>query len=372
MKYFKLFIVLVLMASCSTKSKIDELLLSPQDFSGEFKGKKIELITLHNDNIAVQLSNYGARILSLIVPDKDGNYRDVVWGYANITDFINASDQSSGAIVGRYGNRINAGKFTLDSVEYTLPVNSGGNHLLGGDEGFASQVWDIESVSDSSVTMRYFSADMEAGYPGNLTITLTYTLTRECTIELYYTATTDRPTILNPTNHAYFNLNGDTSVINDHELTLAADNFTPTDNTLIPTGEIISLLGTPLDFTTPHTLGERIENEEYEPIKIGHGYNHNMILNSRSIETKQAVLYSPESGIEMTTYTDCPAIQIYTCNYSNEEEIGKRGLKCFRRSAIALEAQNFPDAPNHSNFPSSVLREGEQYTQTTIYSFSVR
>lgn len=372
MKKILLVSALCMLFSCSTKTAtIDSMLVNEKDFVGEIDGKKVELVTLKNGNIAAQFTNFGARLVSLVVPDAEGNFTDVVWGYSSLENYINATDQYSGPIVGRYGNRINKGIFTLDSVEYSVTINNDGNHLHGGVGGFSTRVWEVKSVSEKSVVMSYFSADGEEGYPGNATLEVTYTLNDNCALEIDYKATTDAPTVINPTSHAYFNLNGDASSALEHVLTMKASNYTPTIVGLIPTGEIASVLDTPLDFTTPHSVGERI-NEEFEALKLGFGYDHNFVFDTVSLDVAQVELYSPKSGIVMTMNTDQPAVQFYSGNFMDGVDTGKRGDKHNYRTGIALEAQNYPDAPNHANFPNSVLREGETYTQTTIYTFSVK
>ncbi len=360
-----------LVASCAPEKKPEMALLNAKDFEATVDGKEIELFTIKNNDIAAQVTNFGARIVSLFALDKDGEYQDVVWGYESIDAYLKATDKYSGPVVGRFGNRIGKGQFTLDGREYQLSINDGENHLHGGAGGFSTKIWDAKQLNDSTVTMSYFSADGEEGYPGNLTITLTYTATADCALKLTYSATTDQTTIINPTSHAYFNLNGTSDNAMEHTLMIAADSFTPTDKGLIPTGEIRSVAGTPLDFRAATTIGERIESD-YEPIVFGGGYDHNWIFSKQSLEHPQVRLYSAKSGIEMIMYTDQPAVQFYSGNFMDGIDTGKRGDKHNYRTGVALEAQNYPDAPNHDNFPSSVLKIGETYTQTTIYKFSIR
>ncbi len=359
---------LALLLACCTEPANNDLLLNEADFDAVVDSKQVELVTLRRGDISAQFTNFGARVVSLIVPNKSGKLTDVVWGYPSIEAYINAGDQYSGPIVGRFGNRLGDAKFSIDGIEYKVDVNENDNHLHGGVEGFSTQIWAVESKCDTMVRMSYTALDGEMGYPGNLKLDVEYSLTEDCALVISYTATSDAPTVVNPTSHAYFNLNGDDSSILDHTLMIAADSFTPTNDKLIPTGEIRPVESTPLDFTQPTAIGARIE-QEYEPLKFGSGYDHNFVFTEITESKPQAVLYSAVSGITMEVYTDQPAIQFYSGNFMNGNEIGKRGLHHNRRSGVALEAQNFPDAPNHENFPRSVLRPGETYRQVTKYKF---
>ena len=333
------------------------------------------------NGMTVQLTNYGARIAALWVPSADG-FKDVVWGYDSIDAYLNAGDKYSGPVVGRYGNRIKDGKFTLDGKEYRLTVNENGNQLHGGAGGFSTKVWDAEQFTDAegnpAVKMTYLSADGEEGYPGNLTISVTYTLTPENEVAIDYSATTDAPTVLNPTSHVYYNLHGTSAKSTDsHLMTIYADGYTPTDAELIPTGEIAPVEGTPMDFRTATAIGARMDTPDFEPLRFGKGYDHNWVLNKTTDGTHTgahiaAEVYEPETGIVMKIYTDQPGLQFYAGQGMDGKETGKRGDIHNVRSGIALETQNFPDAPNHENFPSSVLRPGETYTQHTVYAFSLK
>ena len=349
-------------------------LLNEADYQTEIDGKPVGLYTLQSEGITMQVTNYGARIASLFVADREGNPTDVVLGYPTIDGHLNG-DGYAGPIVGRYGNRIGKGIFTLDGVEYTTTINNGENHLHGGVGGWSTHAWNVDAASDNSITLSYLSADGEEGYPGNVIITVTYTLCGNDLV-LDYRATTDAPTVLNPTSHCYFNLHGDSEVsTNSHILKINAAEFTPTDAGLIPTGEIAALEGTPLDFRTPTAIGERIE-AEFEALTFGAGYDHNFILDKATPNeaglTEAAVLYEPANGIEMTILTDQVALQFYSGNFFDGTSIGKADKALCYRAGIALEAQGYPDAPNHDNFPSTVLRPGEEYTQKTIYSFGVK
>lgn len=301
---------------------------------------------------------------------------DVVWGFEKIGDYIASPDNYCGPIVGRYGNRIGKGRFTLDGREYRLTINNGENHLHGGSGGFECRVWEAKEFTspegDPALDLSYRSPDGEEGYPGNLDITVTYTLTRNNELKIDYSATTDAPTVLNPTSHVYYNLHGTTARSTDsHLLTIHASRFTPTDAGLIPTGELLEVEGTPLDFRTPRTIGERIDDRSYEPLRFGNGYDHNWVLdNYRPHEIAPAAeLYEPATGIRMRILTDQPGLQFYAGQGMDGRETGKRGDRHAFRTGIALETQNFPDAPNHPNFPSAVLRPGEVYSQHTVYAF---
>ncbi|MCD8071661.1 MAG: galactose mutarotase [Alistipes sp.] len=352
-------------------------LLSPDDFHIHLDGKHVGLYTIQNENgMTLQLTNYGARIVALWVPDAEGNFRDVVFGYENIAGYRTATEDNTGPVVGRYGNRIARGKFTIDGNDYQLEQNNNGNNLHGGSTGFANQVWNAtESTVDGNpaVVMSYRASDGEGGYPGNLDISVTYSLTPDNRLVLRYEATTDAPTIVNPTSHAYFNLHGTSKKSSlSHYMTINADGFTATDADLIPTGEVVPVEGTPLDFRTATIIGERID-EDYQALRFGAGYDHNFVLSTGgSLTVPAAEVYEPATGIVMTVYTDQPGIQFYSGNFMDGSNVGKRGDVFNHRTGIALETQNFPDAPNHEHFPNSILRPGEVYTQTTVYAFGVK
>nr|WP_316615760.1 aldose epimerase family protein [uncultured Alistipes sp.] len=347
-------------------------------FDTVLDGSDVSLYTLRNDSgMVVQVTNYGARVVSLWVPDAKGDFQDVVWGYESIHDYLDSPDRFCGPVVGRYGNRIGKGQFTLDGKSYQLTLNDGENHLHGGADGFWNKVWIARPFEneqgEQAVEMSYRSPDGEEGYPGNLSIAVTYTLQKNNALKIEYQAMTDAPTILNPTSHNYFNLHGNTASSTDsHVLTIHADRFTPTDAGLIPTGALDSVAGTPLDFRVAQPIGSRID-ADFEPMKLARGYDHNWVLNKQGNEMSVAAeVYEPATGIVMKVETDQPGLQFYSGNFMDGTEIGKRGDRHNFRTGIALETQNFPDAPNHENFPSAVLRPGETYTQTCIYAFSVR
>ena len=371
-------LVLMIWSACTqTPQQNGPVALPASAFDTVLNGDSVTLYTLTNDSgMMVQLTNYGARIVALWVPDAAGDFKDVVLGYESIAEYLSSTDHFCGPIVGRYGNRIDKGSFTLDGKTYQLTINDGENHLHGGVHGFWDKVWKARPVNtttgEPAVEMSYLSADGEEGYPGNLTITVTYTLTQNNALKIEYRATTDSTTILNPTSHSYFNLHGTTSgSTNTHLLTLNADRFTPTDAGLIPTGELDSVAGTPMDFTQATLIGERID-ADFEPMKLAKGYDHNWVLKKTGKELSLAAeVYEPSTGIVMRIETDQPAIQFYSGNFMDGSQIGKRGEPHNYRTGIALETQNYPDAPNHENFPSAVLRPGETYTQTCIYAFSI-
>lgn len=364
-----------MMLSCAPKQQPEVTTLSglkPSDFTTEVEGKPIALYVLKNATGAEAcVTNWGGRLVSLMVPDKTGKMTDVVLGYDSIQAYI-ASTGNFGALIGRYGNRIANAKFSLDGEEYTLPANDNTNCLHGGPNGFDRQVWDAKQVADNAVELTYTSKDGEAGFPGNLNVKVTYTLTDENAIDIKYEATTDKKTVVNLTNHSYFNLSGvPGSTILDHQLSINADNYTPVDDLLIPTG-VETVEGTPMDLRTPIVIGDSIDND-FKQLKLGGGYDHNWVLNTNCDVTKvAATVYAPTSGILMEVYTNEPGLQIYCGNMMAEKETGKHGIVYPRRGAICLESQHYPDTPNHPNFPSCVLEPGETYHSECIYKFSVK
>ena len=367
------------LAGCAPKTETTTLpLIDKAAYETVVGGKPVSLYTLTNANgVTFQVTNYGARMVALWVPDRDGVMRDVTWGYETIGEMM-ADGSSSGPVVGRYGNRIAAGKFTLDGVEYQLALNNGVNHLHGGPTGWAMRVWDVAETVDQtrgqSIKMTLVSADGEEGYPGTVTISVTYTLTDKNELVLDYEATTDKPTVLNPTSHGYFNLHGTANkTILSHVMTINADGFTPTDGGLIPTGEIWPVEGTPMDFRTPTPVGDRID-ADYEVLKFGNGYDHNWVLNKTAPGevSLAAEVYEPSTGIVMQVHTDQPGIQFYAGTQMNGTDKGKYGEVHNKNTALALETQHFPDSPNHPQFPTTELRPGEVYTQHTVYTFSTK
>jgi aldose 1-epimerase len=348
-------------------------IINEQSFKGVHNGKPTGLYTLKNKNgLIVQVTNYGAIIVSILVPDHQGNFADVVQGYDTIDEYIKGNSPYMGAVCGRCANRIAKGKFTLLGKQYTLAVNNGPNHLHGGITGFSKVVWDVTSVSGSSVKMEYFSANGEEGYPGNLMVSVTYTLTDKNELRLDYFATTNKTTVVNLASHSYFNLAGEGSgSVYNQELVINGSFFTPTDETNIPTGEILSVKGTPMDFTKPKKIGSEIDNED-EQLKFGAGYDHNWVLKHR-IRTLglAAVAHDPVSGRVMEVLTTQPGVQLYTANWIDGEK-GKGGNKYGRRWAFCLETQHFADAINKPHFPSTILTPGQEYRHSCIYKFSTR
>lgn len=340
-------------------------------YQATVKGKKVALYTLKNKNgVTALITNYGARVVSLVVPDQHNNPTDVVLGYDSVKTYQKKGEPFFGAIIGRYGNRIAKGKFTLAGQSYQLQLNDGVNTLHGGNDGFFSQVWDAKKLNDQSVEMSYFSKDGEAGYPGNVNVKVVYTLTDDNGLQIDYTATSDKETILNLTNHAYFNLSGEgSSTITDHELQIDADGFTPVDTTLIPTGKIAPTKGTPFDFTTAKPIGKDITATD-EQLKNGKGYDHNFVLNKNTDNHAIATVKSPITGITLAIYTTEPGLQFYSGNFlTGAEKDGKGGKSYPYRSAFCLETQHFPDSQNQPSFPSTVLKPGVTYKTSTTYKF---
>ena len=345
-----------------------------KDFQKTIDGKATNLYNIKNNGIEVAITNYGARIVSLIVPDKKGNPTDVVVGQEKLEQYENGGDTYFGAIVGRYGNRIAKGKFKLDGKEYTLATNNGANHLHGGKTGFSRKVWDAQQVNDSTLSLTYVSSDGEEGYPGTLTAKVTYTATGNKSVKIDYEISTDKKTVVNLTNHSYFNLNGQGSgTINNHTIQLNADNFTPVDSTLIPIGKIVPVANTPLDFRKPTTIGARVNDTSDIQIKYGKGYDHNFVLNKNAGTglNKAAEVIGDNSGIQMDVFTSEPGVQFYGGNFMQGTNYIKGKKKDDFRTAFCLETQHFPDSPNQPSFPTTTLEPGKKYTSTTEYVFSV-
>jgi aldose 1-epimerase len=343
------------------------------DFGKTKDGKNVEIYTLTNSRGSeAKIITYGGIVVSLKVPDKQGKLGDVVLGFDTLADYENHSPYF-GALIGRYGNRIAKGKFMLDGHEYKLATNNGENHLHGGVKGFDKVVWTAKPSTDkhgANLELTYLSVDGEEGHPGNLNVQVVYTLTEDNKLQIVYSATTDKPTVVNLTHHSYFNLAGAGDVL-DHRLTLNADRYTPTDSGSIPSGELAAVKGTPFDFTTETAIGARI-GPENEQLKFGRGYDHNWVLARKGKGAELAArVYEPTSGRVIEVFTTEPGIQFYSGNFLDGTP-GKGGKPYPIRSGLCLETQHFPDSPNHANFPSTVLRPGQKYSQTTIYAFSVR
>lgn len=342
-------------------------------FTGTVNGKAVHLYTLTNKNgMKVAITNYGGRIVSLLVKDKTDSLRDVVLGYDDVKTYQKPKEPYFGALIGRYGNRIGKGKFSLNGQNYQIDLNDGVNTLHGGAHGFWSQMWDGKLVNDHTLELTYVSKDGEDGYPGTLTTKVVYTLQDDNSVKIDYTATTDKPTVVNLTNHAYFNLNGagDKTIL-DNLLRIDADKFTPVDTTLIPTGELKPVKGTPFDFTTAKSIGRNI-NDQDDQLKAGKGYDHNFVLNKHTLSESVATVKSPTTGIVMDVYTEEPGLQFYSGNFlTGKDQDGKGKVAYAYRSALCLETQHFPDSPNKPSFPSTTLNPGQTYHTTTIYKFSV-
>lgn len=336
-------------------------------------GKEVYLFTIKNkDNIEIRIISYGAIVTNIFTPDKDNIIEDIVLGYDSLKGYLN-DKAFIGAIVGRYGNRIANGKFKIGKEEYILNQNDGINHLHGGVIGFNKCNWNSETISDSSIKLSVFSKDGDEGYPGNLNLSVTYSLNDENELILDYEGNTDKVTILNPTHHSYFNLTGNfDKTILGHLLKINSDSFLPVDKGQIPLGYFEKVTGTPMDFRSMIPIGLHI-NENYEQLKIGGGYDHNWILNDYDGKVRKVVeVFEPASGRFMEVSTDQPGMQFYSGNSLDENVIGKNRMKQKFRSGLCLEAQFFPDSPNHNNFPSTILRPGEIYRQKTIYKFSIK
>lgn len=337
---------------------------------GDLDGMKVKLYTLKNKaGMQIQVTNYGGIITSISVPDKRGKFDDVALGFDNLAQYL-GEHPFFGAIIGRYGNRIANGKFAIDGNEYTLATNNGDNSLHGGVRGFDKHLWEAKQI-EGGISLTRTSPDMEEGYPGNLSVKVNYLLTEDNTIEIFYEATTDKTTICNLTNHSYFNLAGEgIGDILDHEVQIIADKYNPVDDGLIPTG-ISSVLNTPFDFTTSKKIKDGIDSD-HPQTKIGLGYDHNFVLNNTSGKLSlAAVVTEVTSGRKMEVFTTEPGVQFYCGNFLDGTITGKRGKPYVHRGALCLETQHFPDSPNKSNFPSTILKPGETYKSQTSYKFSV-
>lgn len=367
-----------LLFGCVGGKKIDESELTisglnKKNFEAIVDGKQTDLYVLKNNaGMEVCITNYGGRIVSVLVPDKAGVMKDIVLGFDSIQDYINVPSDF-GAAIGRYANRIDGGKFELDGIAYQLDRNNFGNTLHGGAKGFQYMVYDAKQPDNKTLELVYHSKDGEQGFPGNLDCRVIYTLTDDNAIKIKYEAETDKPTVVNMTNHSYFNLDGDpTSTNSDYLLTVDADNYTPIDSLFITTGEILPVNGTDMDFRTPTAIGKRINNLSFEQLKNGRGYDHNWVLNSSDINKVCATLESPKTGIVLDVYTNEPGIQIYAGNFLDGTVKGKKGITYNRRASVCLETQKYPDSPNKKDWPSAVLRPGEKYSSETIFKFSVK
>lgn len=347
--------------------------LKPSDFVSEVDGKPTALYVLKNSQGAEAcVTNWGGRLVSVMVPDRDGKLTDVVLGYDNIQQYVQFPDNNYGALIGRYGNRIANGQFQLDGQSYQLPQNNNGHCLHGGPKGYHAVTWDARQLDGQSVELTYLSPDGEAGFPGNLKVKVIYRLTDDNAIDIQYEATTDKPTIVNLTNHSYFNLSGvPGSTITDHKIQINADTYVPVDETLIPTGKIETVEGTPMDLRQLVTVGDHID-DDFAQLRYGGGYDHNWVLNTKGdLSAPAAKVVSEKSGIVMEVFTNEPGLQFYAGNSMSEAgDKGKLGVVYPRRGALCLETQHYPDSPNQKQFPSVVLQPGETYQSRCIYKFS--
>lgn len=341
-------------------------------FEKEVDGKQTGLYVLTNKiGNEVTVTNYGAKIVSIMVPDKNGTLVDVVLGHSSIDEYLRSEEPYFGAVCGRTANRIANGKFNLDGKEYKLAINNGPNSLHGGIKGFNAVVWDVKNISQNSIELYYLSVDGEEGFPGNLSVTIIYTLTDDNALDIVYRATTDKTTILNLTNHSYFNLSGEGDpYIGDHVLMLNADTYLPTDATAIPYGDADPVKNTPMDFTASHTIGARI-NDDFQQLHFGKGYDHTFILNKQSENEYSfvGICESPKTGIKMEMYTTEPGVQMYTGNWMTGGFIAKNGHRYPERSAVCFETQHYPDSINKPEYPSIVLKPEETFNSRTTYKF---
>lgn len=363
------------LASCTANAPRQQLTQSGLDaaaFDTIVDGQQVALYTLTNANgLEACITNFGGRVVSLMVPDRDGTMRDVVLGHDRIADYIEI-DGNFGALIGRYGNRIDHGHFAIDTTSYELPQNDFGHCLHGGPAGYHNKVWNAELTSDSTLTLTLHSPDGDEGFPGNLDVAVTYTLTNANTLDIDYTATTDQPTIVNLTNHSYFNLSGDGSLdITSEELMVKASGITPIDSTFMTSGEILAVDGTAFDFRQPRVIADALADTADVQLRNGRGIDHNFVLDNDSISSV-ATVYDSRTGIQLDVVTDQPGLQVYIGNFLNGSVKGKGGVAYPHRSAICLETQHYPDSPNKPEWPSVRLNPGEQYHTATSYIFTTR
>jgi aldose 1-epimerase len=367
---------LFILVGCTEKTPVNNPTdsgLEKKNFETEINGKKTDLYVLSNTSgMEVCITNFGGRIVSIMVPDKEGAMKDVVLGFDSISDYINVPSDF-GAIIGRYANRIGNGTFELDSVKYELPKNNFGHTLHGGPKGFQYMVFDVNQLDNKVLELTYLSKDGEEGFPGNLTCKVTYILSEDNSLQIKYEAEADKPTVINMTNHSYFNPDGDPNIKNsDWLLSINGDSYTPVDSTFMTTGEILTVEGTDMDFRKPIAIGNRIDNYDFAQLKNGKGYDHNWVLNTKGDITQVAAkLESPKTGIVIDVYTTEPGMQFYAGNFLDGTVKGKKGIIYQQRTAVCLETQKYPDTPNKKDWPSAVLRPGEKYKSETIFKFSV-
>ncbi len=368
-------IAALMLASCNQKpdTKLTLSGLNPADFQTTVNDSQTGLYALKNKaGMEVCITNFGGRIVSVMVPDKNGTMQDVVLGFDSIPDYINIPSDF-GASIGRYANRINQGRIVLNGDTIQLPQNNFGHCLHGGPKGWQYQVFDAKQIDETTLELTRFSPDGDENFPGNVTAKVLFKLTEDNAIDIKYSATTDKTTIINMTNHSYFNLSGNPAqAATDHILYVNADTYTPVDNTFMTTGEIAPVKDTPMDFTTPKAVGQDIANFDFDQLKNGNGYDHNWILNTQGDITRIAAkLTSPVSGITLEVYTNEPGIQVYTGNFLDGTVKGKKGIVYNQRASVCLETQHYPDSPNKPEWPSVVLEPGQTYNSECIFKFSV-
>ena len=370
--FFAFLLLLISVATATAQTGITK-----ESFGKTAGGESVDIYTLTNRHgMKARITNYGGIVVSLTAPDRDGKYADVVLGYNDLDTYLKPPFPYFGALIGRYGNRIAKGRFTLDGVEYKLAVNNGENSLHGGIKGFDKVVWtasEVRSPAGPALDLKYLSKDGEEGYPGNLRVDVVYTLTNNDELKIDYRATTDKDTVLNLTHHGYFNLAGESNGdILKHRLVLKASRFLPTDAGAIPTGELRNVAGTPFDFLRMTPIGTHI-NDDNEQIKIGNGYDHTWVINGLMGTLRQAaIVFEPTTGRVMEVWTTEPGVQFYTGNYLDGTAIGKSGKPYERRTGFCLETQHYPDSPNHPKFPTTTLKKGQTFKSTTVYRFSAR
>ena len=369
--FFILKIALTFFFSCNMNNEVE--LLKKSNFRKIIDEKETDLFRLVNNvGTTIELTNYGARVVSIWTTDKKGNFDDIVLGCSSIDEYIEIKERYFGATIGRYGNRIENAAFNIDGVEYNLYKNNGNNNLHGGKTGFNDVIWDTNQINSKKIEFKYFSKHLEEGFPGNMDIKVSYSLSEDNELKIEYFAETDMKTHVNLTHHSFFNLQGvsNNNSINNHLLYINADNYTPVRADMIPNGDIQDVKGSPFDFRKPTEIGQRIDSENKQ-LKFGNGYDHNFILNSKSVDELSAKLVDPVSGRFMEVFTNEPGLQFYSGNFLNEKTMGKKKVYYRKRSALCLETQHFPNSPNQKNFPNTILEPNDKYYSICIYKFGV-
>ncbi len=347
-------------------------MINSKNFNTTIEGKSVDLFTLKNKNgLITQITNYGGRVVNFLMPDKNNNVLDIVFGYETIEDYLNSRESYFGALIGRYGNRIANGTFTLNSENFNLTTNDGKNNLHGGVKGFHKVVWNARQIDIQTLELEYHSQDLEEGFPGNLDVKVIYTLTNNNELKIEYWAKTDKPTIVNLTNHSFFNLNGaGEGDVMSHIVQINANKYTPVNVDLIPTGELAFVEETPMDFRKPTKIGKHIKNN-FVQLKYGGGYDHNWVLENWNGEVQKiATVSSPKTEIKMEVFTNEPGVQFYTGNFLDGSEVGKNKKVYHHRGGLCLETQHYPNSPNQKNFPTVTLNPEDKYHSVCIYKFS--